>query len=222
MNGFVNPERPRLLEAVFGCDSWALRAATTLRTITESYGKRNNQKIGNSEPMLRQLEKRTSKSLFDVDHLPRTRLHEAAIPRSRIFQAPLARHHPFDIQIALVACNELHGLYGPGILPVLALHVDHGEEVVKGVERRCGGYVVNEEEGIRSEVGGGPETTVLFLAGRVGKGEVVRMAVDDAGDGVGVLCLSLWLVHGRFLRVFSGGRRQALFHTYSRIISTIR
>lgn len=142
----------------------------------------------NSGLKLRPTGKRTSKSLFDIHHLPRARLHEAAIPRSCILQPPLARHHPLDIQIALVARNELHGLDGTGILPVLALHGDHGEEIVERIERRGGGDVVNEEEGIGAEVGGGPEAAILFLAGGVGEGKVVRMAVNDAGDGVGVLC----------------------------------
>lgn len=132
--------------------------------------------------------KRTSKSLFDVHHLPRARLHEAAIPRSCVLQPPLARHHPLDVQIALIARNQLHGLYGTGILPVLALHVDHGEEIVEGIKRRGGGDVVNEEEGIGAEVGGRPEAAVFFLASGVGEGEVVRMAIDDARDGIRVLC----------------------------------
>lgn len=148
--------------------------------------------------MLRPSGKRTSKSLFDVYHLPRACFHEAAIPRSRILQPPLTRHHPFSIQIALVARNELHGLYGTGILPVLTLHVDHGEEVVEGIERRGSGDVVDKQKGIRAEVGGGPETAVFFLTGGVGEGKIVRMAVDDTGDGVGVLYLCLWSVHERF------------------------
>lgn len=134
------------------------------------------------------LGKRTSKSLFDIHHLPRARLHEAAITRSRVLQPPLARHHPLNVQIALVARNQLHGLDGTGILPVLALHVDHGEEIVEGVKRRGGGDVVNEEEGIGAEVGGRPEAAVFFLAGGVGEGEVVRMAIDDARNGIRVLC----------------------------------
>ena len=152
--------------------------------------------------MLRQSGKRTSKSLFDVYHFPRTCFHEAAIPRSGILQPPLTRHHPFDIQIALVARNELHGLYGTGILSMLALHIDHGEEVVEGIERRGGGDIVDKKKGIGAEVGGGPETAVFFLAGGIGEREVVRMAVDDTGDGVGVLYL-LFVVSTREMFFFS-------------------
>ena len=61
------------------------------------------------------------------------------------------------------------------------------------VERGFGGDVVDEEEGIGAEVGGGPETAVLLLAGGVGEGEEVRAAINGAGYGVRVL----WWGDGR-------------------------
>ena len=36
------------------------------------------------------------------------------------------------------------------------------------------------------KVGGGPEATILFLAGSVSEGKEVRKTVDCASDGVGV------------------------------------
>ena len=71
---------------------------------------------------------------------------------------------------------------------MLALHVDHGQEIIECLKRGGRGDVVDEEEGIRAEIGGSPETTIFFLPGGVGEGEVVRLAVNDASDGVGVLC----------------------------------
>lgn len=44
------------------------------------------------------------------------------------------------------------------------------------------GDVVDEEEGVRSQVSGGPHAAVFFLAGRVGEEERVGLAVDGAGD----------------------------------------
>ena len=70
---------------------------------------------------------------------------------------------------------------------MVAFHIDHLEEVFQGVEGGGGGDVVDEEKGIGAEVGGGPQTTIFFLTGGVGEGEEVGLAVDGAGDGVGVL-----------------------------------
>lgn len=60
--------------------------------------------------------------------------------------------------------------------------------MLERVERVGVGDVVDEQEGVGFEVAGGPEAAIFFLAGRVGQGEVVGEAVDDAGDGVGVFC----------------------------------
>lgn len=65
---------------------------------------------------------------------------------------------------------------------MLALHVNHTEEVIKSIEGRGGCDVVDEEEGIGAEVGGSPEAAVFFLTGGIGEMEVVGVAVDGAGD----------------------------------------
>lgn len=67
---------------------------------------------------------------------------------------------------------------------MLALHVNHAEEVVERIEGRGGCDVVDEEEGIGAEVGGSPEAAVFFLAGGIGEVEVVGAAVDGASDRV--------------------------------------
>lgn len=58
--------------------------------------------------------------------------------------------------------------------------------MLERVERVGVGDVVDEQEGVGFEVAGGPEAAVFFLARRVGQGEVVGEAIDDAGYGVGV------------------------------------
>lgn len=44
------------------------------------------------------------------------------------------------------------------------------------------GNVVYKEESIGLEIGSGPETSVFFLAGGIGKGQVVVESVDCSGD----------------------------------------
>lgn len=68
----------------------------------------------------------------------------------------------------------------------LGLHVYQVVEVAELVERVGGGDVVDEEEGVGAEVGGGPHAAVFLLARRVGQGEVVGGAVDAARDAVAV------------------------------------
>lgn len=105
---------------------------------------------------------------------------------SRPFQSlPTAHHSPF-FQIAFVGGHELHRHDLALVGSQLALLIDHSQEVGKIVEGRGVCDVVDEEEGIGAEVGGGPETTVFFLASGVGEGEVVGAAVYLASDGVGV------------------------------------
>lgn len=76
--------------------------------------------------------------------------------------------------------------------------------MVEDVERVGIGDVVDEEEGIRAEIGGGPETAVFFLAGRVGEHEVVRVAIHGARYRVRVL----------LTRMLAGGRRRRASRVY--------
>ena len=67
---------------------------------------------------------------------------------------------------------------------MLAFHIDHLQKVVQGRERSMIGDVIDEEEGVRAQVGGRPETAVFFLAGRVGEGEEIGFPIDVASDRV--------------------------------------
>jgi hypothetical protein len=73
---------------------------------------------------------------------------------------------------------------------VLAFHIDHLHKVIERAEGRLIGDVVDEEEGIGAEVGCGPETAVFFLAGGIGQGKKVMLAIDGSGDGIRVLWLN--------------------------------
>ena len=70
---------------------------------------------------------------------------------------------------------------------MVAFHIYHLHEIVKCIEGGRGRDIVHQEEGIGFEVGGSPEAAVFFLAGGVGKGEEVRLAVYSACGGVGIL-----------------------------------
>lgn len=223
LNGEVNREDPTLLGTTFAVAACCFLAATTRRTITG---------IASSATGLRTLEtkgqdggRRTRKSLLDVHHLPRTRLHESALSCPRKLQTLPTTHHSLILQIALVPRDKLHRLHRAGILPVLAFHVDHGKEVIKRIEGGGGRDVVHEEEGVGPEVGSSPETAVFFLAGSVGEGEVVRVAIDGAGDGIGVLYTVPKVNHGSIY--FSLWRRRWFRvyllwgHTYNHRISKI-
>ena len=96
---------------------------------------------------------------------------------------------------------------------MIAFDVDHLHEVVEGVEGVGSGDVVDEEEGVGFEIGGSPEAAVFFLAGRVGEGEEVGMAVYGAGGGVGVL----WEVGSEM-----GNGRVGTEGTYCRVVSVRR
>lgn len=110
----------------------------------------------------------TSKSLLNINHLPRTRLHKPTTPTSRILQSLPTTNNSSLLQIALVPRHYLHRLHSARILPRIAFYIYHLHEVVERGERRGGRDVVDEEEGVRFEVRGGPETAVFFLAGCVG------------------------------------------------------
>lgn len=94
----------------------------------------------------------TSKGLLDIDHFPRTGLHEAASFTPRILQSLSTTHNPGLFQIALISRHYLHRLHRPGILPSITFYIYHLHEVVKSVERRNVRYVVDEKEGIGLEV----------------------------------------------------------------------
>jgi hypothetical protein len=142
----------------------------------------------------------TGKGLLNVHHFPRTRLHKPTPPLPRPFQTCSTAHNPALLQIALVACDDLHGR---GSYFFFSLHatedctivlfnailffdVNHVHEVVKRIQGRGIGDVVDKEKGVGLKVGGGPETAVLFLTGSVGEGKEVWKAVNCASDGVRV------------------------------------
>jgi hypothetical protein len=142
----------------------------------------------------------TSKGLLNVHHFPSTRLHKPTPPLPRPFQTHSTAHNPAILQIALIAGNDLHG-WGPYVSfsldttedctivlfnAILFFDINHVHKVVKRIQARGIGNVVDEEKGIGLKVGGGPETAVLFLTGSVSEGKEVWKTVDCASDGVGV------------------------------------
>jgi hypothetical protein len=142
----------------------------------------------------------TGKGLLNVHHFPRTRLHKPTPPLPRPFQTCSTAHNPALLQIALVACDDLHG-WGSYFFfslhatedctiilfnAILFFDVNHVHEVVKRIQGRGIGDVVDKEKGVGLKVGGGPEATVLFLTGCVGEGKEVWKAVNCASDGVRV------------------------------------
>lgn len=46
------------------------------------------------------------------------------------------------------------------------------------------GDVIDEEKGVRAQVGGRPETAIFFLASRVGEGEEVGFPINIASNRV--------------------------------------
>jgi hypothetical protein len=129
----------------------------------------------------------TRKCLLNVDHLSRTRLHKPALPLPRPFQPVLRLDLSLPLQIALVARYNLDGRRLAIVYPALLLHVDHLHEVFERIERVRLCDVIHEEEGVRVEVGCGPESAVFFLASRVGEHEVVGCAVYGARYRIRVL-----------------------------------
>ena len=130
----------------------------------------------------------TSKSFLNIYHLPRTRLHEPTPPTPRILQPLPTTYYPTVLQITLVPRHQLHRLHAACIQSVITLHIDHLHEIFERIQRRGSRDVVDEEEGIRFEIRGGPETTIFFLTGRIGEGEEVGLTVYSARGGVRVLC----------------------------------
>lgn len=84
--------------------------------------------------------------------------------------------------------------------------------MIQGVEGRGIGDVVDEEKGVGFEIARGPESPILFLAGGVGKREMVCQAVYDPSYGVGVL-------YGVDQQLRCGRRGDQARQTYCRIIS---
>lgn len=84
--------------------------------------------------------------------------------------------------------------------------------------------VVDEEEGVGGEVGGGPQTTVFFLPCGVGEVEAVRRAVYRSRHGVGVF--DGRVVAGRSARVsmddmYSSSRQQSRQVVWARTYSCV-
>ena len=196
------PKRPWFLcggAAVVPAAWW--RAATTRRTITRNVARLSvcNQRSPNKSltgrgqrqcalhPLSDKKGKPTSKGFFNINHLPRTRLHKATAPTSRILQPLPTANHPAILQITLVPRHELDRLHTACILPEVAFHIYHLHEVVEGLEGGGSRDVVDEEKGVGFEIRGGPEAAVFFLARRVGEGEEVGLAVYGASGGIGVL-----------------------------------
>jgi hypothetical protein len=142
------------------------------------------------------------KRLLDIDHFSSTRLHEATAIAPGPVEADLCRDLAGALQVAFVCGDDFDRGGAAAVLARLGFHVDEGVEVVEGGEGRERGDVVDEEEGIRGQVGRGPETAVFFLTGRVGQHEVVGVAVDGARYGVRVLW---WGLVGVGVRTGKGG-----------------
>ena len=70
---------------------------------------------------------------------------------------------------------------------MIAFYIYHLHEVVERIEGGGSRDVVDEEKGVGFEIRGSPEAAVFFLAGRVGEGKEVGLAVYFACRGVGVL-----------------------------------
>lgn len=153
--------------------------------------------------------RRTGKGLFDIDHLPRTGLHEAAASAPGPFEAPSGADDPGFLEIALVAGHDLDwrrhaqrrdvlgrlvGIVAIELLeqadvlllPVLRLHVYHLHEVAQRLECGLVGDVVHQQKGIGIEIRRSPQAAILLLAGRVGEREEVRQPVDRPSHRVGV------------------------------------
>lgn len=128
----------------------------------------------------------TSKRLLNVHHLPRTRLHEPIPSTPRPIQSLPRSDLPHALQITLVPRNDTHRQDRAAFHAIFFLHLNQLVEIVQGSERGLLCDVVDEQKGVGSDVGRGPETAVFFLAGGVGEGERVGGAVDGAGYGVGV------------------------------------
>ncbi|KAH6606006.1 hypothetical protein Trco_005159 [Trichoderma cornu-damae] len=131
------------------------------------------------------------KRLLDVDLEAGAGLHEAAAALARPLQPRGRRHSPALLQVALVAGDDLDGRDGPGagagagvrgadagdagalgiVEADLGLHVDELVKVLEGVERVARGDVVDHEEGVGAQVGGGPHAAILLLAGGVGEAQ---------------------------------------------------
>lgn len=86
------------------------------------------------------------------------------------------------LEIAFVSSDHNGRPAFPLLLSILPLHLNQFGEEVEVLQRLSVGDVVDEEEGVRSQVSGGPHAAVFFLAGRVGEEERVGLAVDGAGD----------------------------------------
>jgi len=144
--------------------------------------------------------KHTHISLLDINHLPRTRLHEPTPPVLRPLAPVLHTDLPqLSTQVTLVPHYHLNRRHGSistssttnpsttgAILSILSLHGNHTRKVREAVQRGRGGDVVDEEEGVGLQGGAGEEAAVFFLPGGVADGEVVGAVVDGAGYGVAV------------------------------------
>lgn len=108
-----------------------------------------------------------SKRLFNVDHLPGTRLHEATTSALSPFPTDLAAHDTGVLEITFVAGDDLDGRELPAFLSittdfgsllseqpavvlhsVLGLDVDHVEEPREAVEGGEVSDVVDEKKGV--------------------------------------------------------------------------
>lgn len=108
------------------------------------------------------------------------------MPTARPLQALPRAHLAQTRQITFIPRDNHDGQHGAGFGARVALHLQQRVEVLELRERAGLRDVVDEQEGVGAQVRRGPQAAVFFLAGGVGDGEGVGLAVDGARDGVGV------------------------------------
>ena len=124
----------------------------------------------------------TRKRLLDIDHLPRARLHESALPLPRPLQPVFCLDLPLPLEIAFIPREYFHGWDFAIVYPVVLFHVNHLHVVFERIERVRTRDVVDEEKSVGFEIRCGPETAVFFLPRGVGEHQVVGHAVYRARD----------------------------------------
>ena len=152
----------------------------------------------------------TCKGFLNIHHLPRTRLHEPTPPTPRILQPLPTTDYPTVLQITLVPRHKLDRLHAASIQSVITFHINHLHKIFKSIQGRGSRDVVDEEEGVRFEIRGGPEAPVFFLTGRIGEGEEVGLTVYGARGGVGVL----WKVKIRDEKRWESGVKVPIVGSY--------
>ena len=128
----------------------------------------------------------TSKSLLDVNDLARRSLHETTASALCPLQTVSSTDLSLTLKIAFVSSDHDSRPALSLLLSVFSFHFNQLGKEVEVLQRLGIGNVVDEEEGVRGQVRGGPHAAVFFLAGSVCEEEGVGLAVDGAGDRVRV------------------------------------